>query len=65
MTREQHDALRKLAHVEAEVLQAYHWTRDICGNWQHPNAPPIRTTFTQRDALQMTRADALRYGSTR
>jgi hypothetical protein len=44
-------------------LRAYHWTQDVCGNWTHAKAPTIRTSYTQRDALAMTRAETLRYGS--
>jgi hypothetical protein len=63
MTREQHQSLRELERVEAGVLRAYHWTQDVCGNWTHAKAPTIRTSYTQRDALAMTRAETLRYGS--
>lgn len=62
MTRAQHEATRALAHAEKEWLQSYGWY-ELCGRYTHPKAPDTRPDYSLRDAVAMTRADLLRYGS--
>lgn len=68
MTRGQHEATRELEHAEANWLRAYGWRQMSsigAGSWSHPNAPQMKLTYTQRDALMLTRAEPLRFGAVR
>jgi hypothetical protein len=63
MTRLQHDATRHLHAAEVLWLAAYGWKDRIGGRYYHPKAPDTRPDYSLRDAVAMTRADLLRYGS--
>lgn len=62
MNRAQHEATREREAAEAKWLRAYGWTQ-IGRLWTHPRAPNIRASYTQRDAIVMTEAEPLRYGT--
>ncbi len=68
MTRTQHEATRELEQAEANWLKAYGW-RQLSSvppcSWSHANAPQMKLTYSQRDALMLTRAEPLRFGSAR
>ncbi len=68
MTRSQHEATRARRAAEAEWLCSYGWKQELpaVGNrWRHVNAPKARESYTQKDALNMTDAEPLRYGGVR
>lgn len=70
MTRSQQEATRTRREGEATFLQAYGWRRegsshDSSPRWCHPNAPKLKLSYTQKDALNMTDAETLRYGGPR
>lgn len=64
MTRAQHEATRELGRAQAHWLRAYGWSNDPTGElrWTHAKAPKAKPSYTTRDALEMTRAEPLRYG---
>ncbi len=63
MTRAQHEVTKALTHVEGEWLKAYHWHQTRPDRWTHVKAPDTHIDYSLRDAVNMTRADLLRYGS--
>jgi hypothetical protein len=70
MTRSQHEATRARRAGEAEFLIAYGWKRegavsDTNPRWCHPNAPKLKLSYTQKDALNLTDGEPLRYGGPR
>ena len=63
MTSRQQDAERTLVDAECGWLLAYGWKFETStGRWSHEHAPKARSDYERRDALQMTRAEKLRYG---
>lgn len=62
MTREQHHATRELERAQDNWLAAYGWVRELGGRYAHAE---VRTTVTRFDALQLTRAQPLVFGSNR
>jgi hypothetical protein len=68
VTRSQHEATRARRRAEADWLIVYGWKQESpsTGNrWVHPNAPKSPGTYSQKDALTLTDADPLRFGSVR
>jgi len=68
VTRTQHEATRELEQAEANWLKAYGWRQLSSagtGSWSHSNAPQMKLAYSQRDALMLTRAEPLRFGSAR
>lgn len=68
MTRTQHEMTRERRRVEGEWLKAYGWKQqapDQGNRWSHPNAPKLKPHYAQKDALALTDAEPLRYGSVR
>jgi hypothetical protein len=63
MNRLQHQTTRALAEAEKEWLYSYGWKLTYSGHYIHPAAPDTRPDYSLRDAVAMTRADLLRYGS--
>jgi hypothetical protein len=64
VTREQHAALRELERAQATVLRSFGWS-ETAGRWQHKAAPATTKPYTTRDAMELTRAEPLRFGSMR
>lgn len=68
MTRSQHEATRARREAEAAWLKTYGWVQEapaVGNRWAHPNAPKARESYAQKDALNMTDAEPLRYGGPR
>ena len=71
MTRSQQEAQRELDRAQAKWLKAYGWEPRIGGElaapmrWSHHFAPKAKESYTTRDALELTRAEPLRYGGPR
>ena len=62
MTRDQHQATLRLVISETEWLKAYFWDYDRSTNsWKHVVLPAMMVTL--RDAVALTRADLLKFGS--
>jgi len=63
VTRDQQEADRELARAELRWLHAYGWTPcDTRGDrLAHRHAPKLKPDYSRRDAMQLTRAEPLRY----
>jgi hypothetical protein len=65
VNRPQQEATRKLELAQQEWLAAYGWKRRTDGRWVHEAARKVdgyAHGYTMRDALELTRAEPLRYG---
>jgi hypothetical protein len=60
MTREQQVATRELEQAQENWLRSFGWVRELGGRWVHPEEPLAVSRF---DALTLTRAQPLRFGS--
>lgn len=65
MTREEQDTERALVRAEQAWLLARGWTMVVGERYSHPRQPTAKESYTRRDAIQMTRADALRFNNVR
>jgi hypothetical protein len=67
MTKSQQEAQRELDRAQAKWLIAYGWSAyrgyDAYGSfrWTHRSAPSQAYGYSTRDAMELTRAEPLRY----
>lgn len=61
MTKSQQQAQRELERAQANWLMAYGWKVYNSYRWTHRSAPETIHGYTTQDAMQLTRAEPLRY----